>query len=258
MFAITSVRKWLKLAAALVTALCSAGSAGISAPAQNAVTPRIVAHIDWVSSEGEQPFVVGWACQQGSKDSIDIRIYADRAPHDSPPGTLVLVGKADFESELSVNNACQDHEGGKHRFKLALPVPMFVKNRGRKLYAEGLPVRGIIPTVPGAYKHPSTRPWVFTTHGELEEMAQRMNVSNSYSANRFSQLAGQIARDISAPNDWSVAYSGCKVSVYLDAFSYEPHTDREEEWTHGRDRGTARATLGEGLAVSAFPLYVPV
>jgi hypothetical protein len=26
----------------------------------------------------------------------------------------------------------------------------------------------------------------------------------------------------------------------------------------GRDRGTARATLGEGLAVSAFPLYVPV
>jgi hypothetical protein len=26
----------------------------------------------------------------------------------------------------------------------------------------------------------------------------------------------------------------------------------------GLDRGTARATLGEGLAVSAFPLYVPV
>jgi Zn ribbon nucleic-acid-binding protein len=26
----------------------------------------------------------------------------------------------------------------------------------------------------------------------------------------------------------------------------------------GRDRGTARATLGKGLAVSAFPLYVPV
>jgi hypothetical protein len=29
------------------------------------------------------------------------------------------------------------------------------------------------------------------------------------------------------------------------------------EWK-GRDRGTARATLGEGLSVSAFPLYVPV
>jgi hypothetical protein len=28
--------------------------------------------------------------------------------------------------------------------------------------------------------------------------------------------------------------------------------------TMGRDRGTARATLGKDLAVSAFPLYVPV
>jgi cytochrome c5 len=28
--------------------------------------------------------------------------------------------------------------------------------------------------------------------------------------------------------------------------------------TVGRDRGTARAILGQGLAVSAFPLYVPV
>jgi len=31
-----------------------------------------------------------------------------------------------------------------------------------------------------------------------------------------------------------------------------------ESITWGRDRGTARATLGQGLAVSAFPLYVPV
>jgi hypothetical protein len=30
-----------------------------------------------------------------------------------------------------------------------------------------------------------------------------------------------------------------------------------EVW-FGRDRGTARATLGKDLAVSAFPLYVPV
>ena len=28
--------------------------------------------------------------------------------------------------------------------------------------------------------------------------------------------------------------------------------------SHSRDRNTARATLGQGLAVSAFPRYVPV
>jgi CBS domain-containing protein len=32
----------------------------------------------------------------------------------------------------------------------------------------------------------------------------------------------------------------------------------EVKYCFGRDRGTARATLGEGLSVSAFPLYVPV
>ncbi|HKD25302.1 MAG TPA: hypothetical protein VKC66_05210 [Xanthobacteraceae bacterium] len=245
--------RWLKLAAAFVAALYSAGSAGIGAPAQNSGAPGVVTHIDRVSSEGEQPFVVGWACQQGSKDSIDIRIYADRAPHDSPAGTLVLTGRADFESELAVNNACQDHEGGKHRFKLPLPVPMFAKNRGRKLYAEGVPVRETIPPVPGAYKHASTHPWVFTTRRELEELAQRINVPNSYSANRFSQLASQIARDLSAPNDWSIAYSGCIVSAYLYAFSYEPQ-DGHDERTHAELHLDAKTKAPAGAAVVASRL----
>jgi hypothetical protein len=33
---------------------------------------------------------------------------------------------------------------------------------------------------------------------------------------------------------------------------------RRRSKPHGRDRDTARATLGQGLAVSAFPRYVPV
>ena len=256
MFVIASRPRWLKLTAAFVAVLYSAGSAGIGAPAQNSGAPRVVTHIDGVFFEGEQPFVLGWACQQGNKDSIDIRIYADRAPHDSPPGTLVLVGRADYESDPGVTNACQDHEG-KHRFRLPLPAPMFAKDRGRKLYAEGIPVRGAIPPVPGAYKHPSTHPWVFTTRSELEEMARRMNVPNSYSANRFSQLAGQIAHDLSAPNDWSVAYSGCKVSAYLFAFSYEPQSASEQEWTHAELRldPKTKAPAGAAVVASRLALY---
>lgn len=256
MFIIASRLRWLKPAAALVAGLCSAGSAGIGAPVQNSGAPRVLTHIDGVFFEGQQSFILGWACQQGNKDSIDIRIYADRAPTDSPPGMLVLVGRADYESDPGVADACQDHEGGKHRFRLPLPVP-FAKDRGRKFYAEGMPVRGTIPPVPGAYKHPSSHPWVFTTRSELGEMAQRMNVPNSYSADRFSHLARQIARDLSVPNDWSVAYSGCKVSVYLFAFSYEPHNDREEEWTHAELRLDAhtKAPMGAAVVASRLALY---
>jgi hypothetical protein len=133
---------------------------------------------------------------------------------------------------------------------------MFAKDHGRKLYAEGIPVRGTILPVPGAYKHPSTHPWVFTTRGDLEELAQRTNVPNSYSANRFSQLASQIARDLSAPNDWSVAYSGCIVSAYLYAFSYEPQ-DGHDERTHaelGLDAKT-KAPAGAAVVASRLVLY---
>jgi hypothetical protein len=179
--------EWLKLVAFFAVPY-GAGSAGIGATAQNSEAPRIVAHIDAVDSEGEQPFVLGWACQQGNKDSIDVRIFVDHAPNDSPPGKPVLVGRADFESDPRVNSACQDHEGGKHRFKLPLPLPMFAKDRGRKLYAEGVPVRKPIPSVPSAYQHPSTHPWVFITRSELEKMAQRMNLPNSYSANLLVSL----------------------------------------------------------------------
>jgi hypothetical protein len=256
MFVVAGRLGWLKLTSAIVATLCSAGPAGIGARAQSSPAPRVVTHIDGVFSEGEQPFVVGWACQQGNKDSIDVRIYADHAPHNSPAGTLVLVGRADDESDPGVGNACQDHEG-KHRFKLALPVPMFAKDRGRKLYAEGTPVQGPVPPVSGAYKHPSTHPWVFTTPSELEELAQRVNVPSSYSANRFSQLASQIARDLSAPNDWSAAYSGCKVSAYLFAFSYEPHNGREEAWTHAELRLDAqtKAPMGAAVVASRLALY---
>jgi len=253
MFVIASRLRWLKLVATFFAVPYVAGSAGIGATAQNSEAPRVVAHIDAVDSEGEQPFVLGWACQQGNKDSIDVRIYVDQAPNDSPTGKPVLVGRADFESDPGVNSACQDHEGGKHRFKLPLPLPMFAKDRGRKLYAEGVPVRKPIPPVPGAYQHPSTHPWVFITRSELEEMAQRMNMPNSYSANRFSQLAGQIAHDLSAPNDWSATYSGCKPSAYLFAFSYEPQPGVEEQ-THAELRLDAKTKAPAGAAVVASRL----
>jgi hypothetical protein len=44
----------------------------IDAQAQSVIT-----HVDTVAYEGEQPFVLGWACQPGNKTSVDVRIYAD-------------------------------------------------------------------------------------------------------------------------------------------------------------------------------------
>jgi hypothetical protein len=163
----------------------------------------VVAHVDGIFYEGEQPFVLGWACQPGNKDSAEIRIYAD-----APKGAFVLAGRADFESDSGVSNACRDREG-KHRFKLPLPNSMFVKGHERKLYADVIPPKGAPPAVAGTYRHPAMHPWVFTTPSELEDLARRSNIPGSYSATRLGQLAGQIARDLAARNDWNAVYTGC-------------------------------------------------
>ena len=84
-----------------------------------------------------------------------------------------------------------------------------------------------IPVVVGAYTKLTAHPGVFTTRGELEDLAKRINISGSYSAMRFNKLAAQVGRDLSGQKEWGVAYFGCNSDVYNYGFSYEFQT------THG-------------------------
>jgi enoyl-CoA hydratase len=51
-------------------------------------------------------------------------------------------------------------------------------------------------------------------------------------------------------------YNGLARAFYQ--YDHDPSLRAAVLFGHGRDRDTARATLGQGLAVSAFPRYVPV
>lgn len=81
-----------------------------------------------------------------------------------------------------------------------------------------LPLPGLV----GAYRSSTDHPRVFTTPEELIELAGRIGVHNSYSSQRFGQLAGQISRDLVANEAWDATYNGCNIETYLYAFSYEP------------------------------------
>jgi hypothetical protein len=236
----------LRLAAVGIIALCCAGAMGANALAQN-----VVAHVDGIFYEGEQPFVLGWACQPGDKDSVEIRIYAD-----APKGAFILAGRADFEGDAGVGNACQDREG-KHRFKLPLPGSKFTKGHERKLYAEGVPLKGAPPALAGTYRHPTAHPWVFTTPSELEDLARRTNRPGSYSATRFDQLAGQIARDLVARNDWDAVYTGCDAGLLQYAFSYEPQEAPVVKALHAALKlgPDAAAPAGAAVVASRLALY---
>jgi hypothetical protein len=236
-------RSWL--VATILIAFC-AGVTATETSAQN-----VVSHVDGVFYEGAQPFVLGWACQPGSRDSLDIKISAD-----APNGRFLLAGRADFESDAGVVNVCRDREG-KHRFKLPLPSSMFVKGRERKVYAEAVPPKGAPPALPGSYRHALTHPLVFTTPTELGELAKRSSTPESYSATRFSQLAEQIARDLRARNDWSAVYTGCDAGLLQYAFSYEPQDGQLAQALRAALKlgPTAAAPAGAAVVASRLALY---
>jgi hypothetical protein len=237
-----------RLLATILIAFC-AGVSTTEASAQN-----VVAHVDGVFYEGAQPFVLGWACQPGSRDSLDIKISAD-----APNGRFLLAGRADFESDAGVANACRDREG-KHRFKLPLPSSMFVKGRERKVYAEAVPPKGAPPALSGTYRRALTHPLVFTTPEELAEFAKRSSTPDSYSATRFSQLAEQIARDLRARNDWSAVYTGCDAGLLQYAFSYEPQDAQVGQALRATLKlgPTAAAPAGAAVVASRLALYAAV
>jgi hypothetical protein len=257
---------WLGLAT--VTTVLS-GAASAAAPGVG----HIVGRIDGISQDGEQYFVSGFACQQGQKASILVHVFADDGKH-----SFVIAGKANLESDGSIGQACQDRQGGKHRFFISLPAG---HGQERSLFVDGIRiVDGVandaiagsgtplarlpgvevpgpaLPPLQGSYRGLAAHPRVFTTGTELKELASRINRPGSYSMQRFDQLAGQIARDLAARNDWDATYGGCNFGAYQYAFSYEPQ-DGHEAATHAL-LNLAPGTLapaGAAVVASRLALY---
>ena len=272
------MRRWVCLALALgclsvpLAADVTIGHAGEPAG-------RIVGRIDGISRDGEQVFLSGWACQQGRTDSIDIHIYAAAAGAPTRK-VFVTASHANFDSEPAVERACHDGAGGKHRFLVALPFGDTARDlydvHGIRIVAgvpndaiggSGEPLRDLgvpsmpfrsatVPPLPGAYAASPVHPRVFTTPAELKDLAARVDRPGSYSAQRFEQLAGQVARDLTSARDWAATYAGCSIEPYLYAFSYEPQDGHDAE-THAALKlaPATEAPAGGAVVASRLALY---
>jgi hypothetical protein len=241
--------KGLRLAAVFAAGLFCFLSASSAASGQNSRPGHVIGNIDGISRDGDQYFISGWACQQGRSDSIQLHVYVDRSAYGTPPGTLAVVGWANFDNEPGVSQACQDRAHGQHRFFVALPPGVERQAQQGKLFVHGIrvvdgvpnaaiggsgsplhssPAIGVpfntptVPPVSGTYRHLAEHPRVFTTADELRTLASRVNQPSTYSALRFSGLANQIKHDLANKIDWDAAYSGCDIDVYLRVFSFEP------------------------------------
>ncbi|MBV8642572.1 MAG: hypothetical protein JO225_01480 [Candidatus Eremiobacteraeota bacterium] len=251
-----------------------------SAPAGSAPAGRVIGVIDGVSSDGDQAFLSGWACQQGRRESIAIHIFARQAASGPASHAFVTAGQANFFSEPAIAQRRGDGGAGQHRFFVTLPYgygagTTFYVNGIRvvngvpndELAGSGAPPRRLaraeipfpeasVPPVAGTYRSQLDHPHVFTTQSEMHDLVTRINTPASYSAMRFAQLTAQVARDLTSTADWDAAYAGCRIGPYLYAFSYEPQ-DRHDKDTHdalGLPPST-RAPTGGAVVASRLALY---
>jgi hypothetical protein len=133
---------WSSLIAALVAGLSFAALACHAAENQNTRAGPVTGVIDGVAFEGDQYYVHGWACQEGNRDSIGVNIYADHPAGGTPPGTYVMAGTANLDNEPAVDRECHDANGGKHRFRIALPNQLLRTFQGKKLFVHGIALVG--------------------------------------------------------------------------------------------------------------------
>jgi hypothetical protein len=261
----------------LFAVLLCAAFASVTVAAQHSPPGRVIGHIDGISRDGEQFFIAGWACQQGRSESIQLHIFAGADPAKE---VFLTAHKANFYSEPAVNQACQDQQGGKHRFLVALPFGYGFDSRlfvhgirvvdgvaNEAIAGSGMALRrfdvpqlafraATAPAIAGSYRPLAEHPRVFTTAAEIKDLAARINRPGSYSAKRFVQLSSQIERDLAARNDWDTTYSGCFVGTYLYAFSYEPQDGHDAE-THAALKlpPGVKGPAGGAVVASRLALY---
>ena len=133
---------WSGLAAALVAGLPLGALVWHTASAQNSRAGAVMGVIDGVAFEGDQYYVHGWACQEGNRGSIDVTISANRAMGGSSSETYVMSGTANLNNEPAVDRECRDADGGKHRFRTALPNQLLRTFHGKKLIVHGIALVG--------------------------------------------------------------------------------------------------------------------
>ena len=118
--------------------LLLANLACLRASAQDRPPGPVTGVIDAISYERNQYYVSGWACQEGIRGSIEVHLYAGHAAGDNPPGAFVTGGTADLANEPAVGRECHDGNGGKHRFRIAVPNQLLRSFHQKKLYVHGI------------------------------------------------------------------------------------------------------------------------
>jgi hypothetical protein len=157
--------------------------------------------------------------------------------------------------------ACGSHSGsGASGARSAGTVPSSVASVEAAPSVRQMPAT--FPNVPGEYVSSKQHPRVFETQSDLNDMARRINVSGSYSAQQFARLTTAVKAYVASKMDWDATYSGCDIYTYLHAFSieqqsgYAGQTRSDDELAKAlKVKPGASPPLGAAVVASRLALY---
>lgn len=136
-------------------------SVSLAALGQGPHAGPVTGVIDAVAFEGDQYYVHGWACQEGQRGSIDVHVYSGNVAGGRPPGVFVLAGTANLPNEPAVDRECHDADGGKHRFRLALPSQLLRSFQNKTVFVHGIAIAGNVDNAAlagsGRFKFPGPK-----------------------------------------------------------------------------------------------------
>jgi len=236
---------------------------------------RIVGHIDGLGFDEHGCHIWGWACQQGTPESLTIHIYAGESANGPHRGKFVMQAKADLPDSPSIDQACRCGPQGRHRFDVRIPTSVIAQFHGEKIFVHGIRVQGNVensavggsgsvefppiaevriepnsyPRLSGEYISSSLHPHVFFTDEEIRDLAQRINRHGSYSAQRFAHLVAKLKTQLQTNFDWDEAYNGCDMEIYLRGFSYEAKP------AYGNDRSDEELCAAMNVKPGMKPLH---
>jgi len=182
-------------------------------PTALAEVGRVVGNIDGISTDGEQSFLSGRACQQGRKESIQVHTYSSPSATDTRKSVLVTASRANFEQrtcrqqclsgpcgrQASVFRCLAVRYGPASRLDCAWhPRREQVANEaiagrerrcGVSVGWDAVSPRPLHPALQ-ALSPPRRHPRVSTTAADLKDLVSRINRLTSFSAKRFHQTRG--------------------------------------------------------------------
>lgn len=136
----------------------------------------VVGSVDSVVADNSSLVISGWACDRGSRTSIDVQVYAGNE--------MIGIYPTSLPADRWANLFCGDINP--HRFRAVVPYSLFLKHLGKAISVRGvstskIPANNTMLSQSGQFRLPYCQSATLCLHGEMPLIKQGNTEGQLYS-----------------------------------------------------------------------------